>query len=91
MSSSDINHKTTLSKNIREDYSNKLPSGCIEPSTSCFVPTGRITDKSDSWPIFESDFVVISATCAPIEFAFSASKHRCSVEPDLERIINHYC
>ena len=91
MSSSDINHKTTLSKNIREDYSNKLPSGCIEPSTSCFVPTGRITDKSDSWPIFESDFVVISATCAPIEFAFSASKRRCSVEPDLERIINHYC
>ena len=48
MSSSDINPKTTLSKNIREDCSNKLPSGCIEPSASCFVPAGRITDKSDS-------------------------------------------
>ena len=86
-----IKGNTILSKNISEACSNKLPSGCFEPSTSCLVPAGNSTTVSARLPIGESAFVVNKTIFAPTDYAFSANNLRCSVEPEPEIIINKSC
>ena len=77
-----IKPRTTLSKNNNDDCSNKLPNGCSDPSTLCFVPAGNSITVSANSPIGESGLVVNNTTLAPNDCAFQLISVNVQLNPN---------